>query len=429
MDEGMGKNSGFKLNGTKSRIIKNKWVKQIPPYKLECFAMGMPMRQWQRLADMVHISPKDFSLNWFLDYVFDQTKAPETSLLYKFNDLQSDGSNLLEFLNQNTPEYNIIRHGLQEKKIPINDECKQSIMKNTSTDKYLWYWEELKTSSNDKDIVNILKTDNNLELSYGKLMERALTIRKNGAYDLYKQLINIAESRMSSMKLDLGNVAVLGDASSSMQIAINTGSIIASILSNLCNAEIRLFRNNDELLQAPKTAQDVVELSTKCLASGCTAPAASLWPYYNNKKHIDTFIIVTDEEENTTHNGNWNNNSYINKTTGNGYMFAPLYKKYLEEINPNANLVFVSFTRPGVDGFMIKDIKKEIPSYYEKVQVFKMGLVRPDLTKIDKIIARLQKNNSINKLLVPPTSPTSPTSQVPSFTNAKKSYNAPVSSH
>lgn len=406
MDEGMGKNSGFKLNGTKLRLIKKKWVRKVTPHALECFAMGMPMRQWQRLSDMLHIAPSDYSLDWFSEYVYDQTKAPETSLLSRFNNLKHDGSNLLEFLVQNKPEYNLIRHALQERNIPINDECKNEIMRNTFVDKYLWYWEELRTSTNDLSAINILGGGFNLEMPYGKLMERALTIRKNGAYDLYKKLVTIADDRMNSMKLNLGSVVVLGDASSSMQVAINTSSIIASILSNLCDAEIRLFRSNDELLQAPKTAQDVIDMSNKCTASGCTSPASSLWPYYEGKKHVDTFIIVTDEVENTPYRKPFENTKSIGnkvylQTYANtqalqtSYMFAPLFKKYLEEVNPNVNLVFVSFTQSGVDGQMVREIKKEIPLYEEKLQIFKMDTIRPDLTKVDKILTRLEKNNKV----------------------------------
>jgi len=33
-------------------------------------------------------------------------------------------------------------------------------------------------------------------------------------------------------------------------------------------------------------------------AGGGTTPAASLWPFYEKKEIVKTFIIVTDEEEN-----------------------------------------------------------------------------------------------------------------------------------
>lgn len=37
-------------------------------------------------------------------------------------------------------------------------------------------------------------------------------------------------------------------------------------------------------------------------ADGGTAPAASLLPFYENKEVIKTFIVVTDEEENSSDN-------------------------------------------------------------------------------------------------------------------------------
>ena len=299
----------------------------------------------------------------------------------------------------------MIRHGLLERNIYVSNECKKVIMENTFVDKYLWYWEELKTSENDTSAINILNSNDKLEMPYGKLMERALTIRKNGAYDLYKKLVMIANNRMNTMKLNIGSVVVLGDASSSMQVAINTSSIIASILSNLCNAEIRLFRSGDELLTSPKSAQDVIDMSNTCKASGCTSPASSLLPYYEQKKHVDTFIIVTDEVENTPCLPSTLNSTNLGKVymgqyiypVQTGLMFAPLFKMYLKDVNPDVNLVFVSFTQSGVDGQMVRDIKREIPLYEEKLQVFKMDSVRPDLTKVDKIISRLKKNNKVEK--------------------------------
>ena len=74
-----------------------------------------------------------------------------------------------------------------------------------------------------------------------------------------------------------------------------------------------------------------------------------------------------------------------------GYMFAPLYKKYLEEVNPYAKLVFVSFTQTGVDGHMVKSLEQEIPGIKETLEVFKMDFCRPDLSKLDKILTRLAK--------------------------------------
>lgn len=43
----------------------------------------------------------------------------------------------------------------------------------------------------------------------------------------------------------------------------------------------------------------VLELALNTPASGCTANAASLYPYYERKEVLKTLIMVTDEEENT----------------------------------------------------------------------------------------------------------------------------------
>jgi hypothetical protein len=39
-------------------------------------------------------------------------------------------------------------------------------------------------------------------------------------------------------------------------------------------------------------------MACKIRTGGSTAPAASLWPFYEAKQVVKTFIIVTDEEEN-----------------------------------------------------------------------------------------------------------------------------------
>ena len=47
----------------------------------------------------------------------------------------------------------------------------------------------------------------------------------------------------------------------------------------------------------------VMQLSQIIKANNSTAPAASLHVYYEKKKLIKTFIIVTDEGENGSFNG------------------------------------------------------------------------------------------------------------------------------
>lgn len=43
----------------------------------------------------------------------------------------------------------------------------------------------------------------------------------------------------------------------------------------------------------------VLHLATTINTTGATAPAASLLPYYERKEVVKTFVVVTDEIENT----------------------------------------------------------------------------------------------------------------------------------
>lgn len=47
----------------------------------------------------------------------------------------------------------------------------------------------------------------------------------------------------------------------------------------------------------------VLEMAVTTQATGGTSPAASLWPFYERKEVVKTFIMVTDEEENQQNNG------------------------------------------------------------------------------------------------------------------------------
>ena len=228
-------------------------------------------------------------------------------------------------------------------------------------------------------------------------MERLMTIRSFGAYPLYKALVEIAEARTTDLKLKLAPpVVVLGDASSSMNVAIRTSSILASILCKLCKAELRIFRHYDEKLEPPNTVQEVVEQSQTCQAGGSTAPAASLIPYYLSRTPVRTFIIVTDEEENTSVSKTEETND-ASRHGGWGHgdkdkiSFAPLFREYVETISPDTQLVFISFTETGRDGQMVRHLKDLMPTYGEKIRVFKLDRCRPDLTKLDRILAQLSE--------------------------------------
>jgi hypothetical protein len=55
----------------------------------------------------------------------------------------------------------------------------------------------------------------------------------------------------------------------------------------------------------PATPLAVLLVTGKARANNATAPAACLWPFLPNQVPVDLFVVVTDEEENTTCDGKW----------------------------------------------------------------------------------------------------------------------------
>lgn len=380
LDEGMGKTSGFKLNGSVSRRVIKYFINTLERELLEKYAISMPNRQWQRLADILHIKKSDFQLNWFSDWIFDSNKVPEDSIVFKLKNIKTQ-QNLLDIIDDINVDYKALRLLIEQNRIYPTDELKNKMTKDMDEKTYIWYWEELNTKQNDEKFIESI-SKNGIDMSCGKTIERILTIRNYGSLNMCEGLKKSANEQLNKLKVDLGKVAILGDASASMNVAIKTASIIGCVLSQVCDAEIRLFNTKDIPLPKPKNVNDVIELTKQFKANNATAPAVSLVPYYENKQKVDIFIVVTDEEENTSSTGKSN---WYNKGNVDGYMFAELYKKYIEEINPSTKLVFISFTQPGVKSQMELDIYKHIPAY-ENLSVYKVDRNRPDLGKLEKII-------------------------------------------
>jgi len=249
---------------------------------------------------------------------------------------------------------------------------KATIASYSNVDVLLWYHEELQTPEVNELILKKLNEGEEPSFSYGKLMERLLYAKKKEC-NFYPQLVPIAERRLKSISLPLETpVVVIGDASGSMQVAVKTATIISSLLTVLTNADLRFF--NNECFRPPiipKTIEEVLRVAEEVKANGGTCNSAPLWESYEKKEIVKFFVMVTDEEENQQSNGlNW----------------APLFKKYLEEVNPNAKQVFVSFLRSQTEkGQMVKELEGLGLSALQ----FKLNRDRPDLTKLDTFLAML----------------------------------------
>lgn len=85
---------------------------------------------------------------------------------------------------------------------------------------------------------------------------------------------------------------------------------------------------------------------------------------------MDLFIVVTDEEENTSYRSE---------------MFTPLYMKYKTEVNPEVQLFFVSFLNNTDEGEMVALLRGE----GVETRQFRLDGRRPDLTKFDELVGLL----------------------------------------
>ena len=353
------KPSNGSASGAVARHVQ-RWTRTLTEQELEYFALHMPTAPWKKLADIVHFNPtKDFpALPWFLPFCFG-APAPDGTMVARCRDLTSDNVNDL------LKEFAIPYSHLKQFKEHLTEASKEKIaVKEEKLDTILWYYEDLQCSLVDQVICARLQDGEQITLPYGKLMERLLLCRmlregqstttqrgyrrgRGGAVTstpaapshpdkatFYTDLLPVAQAQLEKIKLPLESpVAVIGDASGSMEVAIRTATILSSLLTAICAAKLNFF-NSAVFPPAfvPKTLEDVLSLALVTQADGSTANAAGLVPYYDAKEVIKTFVMVTDEEENA--------DGKI--ADGSTMRFYELFMKYRAEVYP-AKLVFISF--------------------------------------------------------------------------------------
>jgi hypothetical protein len=404
---------------TSSIIRKVKaWTKSIPKEKLEYFATHMPTDTWKRLADLCHLSSKeDFTdIEWFLEYCFDPTKAPKDTLAHHCANLTRENlSELLTTVNIPFSRIKMLFLG-EDVSAKLSSDEKARIAKYTpDLNSVIWNYEDLACKGTDDVIMARLADGETLSLSYGKLMERILMLRKRqhshrimsnlvsiGAIDshtfspdtaLIEVLMPRAEGILAATSCLLDPpVVVIGDASRSMSVSIETAIIMASILSANTDAELCLF--NDMLVERPsfsipipKSCEEILNLALDIPTEGCSCPAAGLWPYFSQKKIVKTFIIATDEKENTDFT--------VDDVS---YRFLELFSAYHELVYP-AHLIFLSFIMQHEPGQMVPQLREA----GFNVKRFRFSKKRPDLSRLDNVIGHLalqtaQFDDQVNQL-------------------------------
>eukprot|EP01028_Stygiella_incarcerata_P006690 TRINITY_DN2722_c0_g1_i1.p1 TRINITY_DN2722_c0_g1~~TRINITY_DN2722_c0_g1_i1.p1 ORF type:complete len:686 (+),score=199.61 TRINITY_DN2722_c0_g1_i1:153-2210(+) len=372
------------LTKSVAKLIRRFVKVALEPATLEYYLLAMPLNFWKKLADLVHFSPKDFQLSFFLPCVFG-AEPPKHSIVYEGDVSRMTIERDVRNAFMRKPRewgllYSVIRTRFNVE-TTFSHATKALIAKHIPLETALWFYEELSCHAvedvlyericvNKEPLISVQGRSN-----YGKLMERTLLMNKQRAKFLHG-MVKYANERLQDVRVPLGGIrlAILGDASASMHVAVRVSAIICSLLHVATKADLSFF-NRDFLVlpeeMLPKDAMEVINIAQRTRASGRTCPAAPLLDYYNRRERVDVFVVVSDEEENTE--------------AKNGQLFAPLFRRYIRDVHPYAFVVLVSFLKDEVVGRM-KTRLEEVG--IEPLQ-FRLDKNRPDLSRFDALLSRL----------------------------------------
>eukprot|EP00638_Chattonella_subsalsa_P016796 CAMPEP_0117852122 /NCGR_PEP_ID=MMETSP0949-20121206/22874_1 /TAXON_ID=44440 /ORGANISM="Chattonella subsalsa, Strain CCMP2191" /LENGTH=645 /DNA_ID=CAMNT_0005700205 /DNA_START=24 /DNA_END=1962 /DNA_ORIENTATION=- len=353
-----------------------RWIKTIPAHKLEFYLLNFPKEPWRQLSDICHSSPSDFTLDYFQQFIHNG-QLPEDCLVAK---LQEANAGMISSLLEQYPNlftcYSYLRKIFEGQ---LSDQTKKQLSEKAPLEDILWFYEELHSSEVENIVYSRLASGETIVSSgrergsYGKLMERLLTFRSM-KLRFVPELMIYAEQKLSQIAMASDSrVVVMGDASASMEVAIQVSTIIGSLLTVCLKAELLFF--NDRIVFpsiVPSSAADVLRITEEIKAERCTSPALALYKYYKMKQPVDLFIIVGDEEENTPCQG---------------MMFAALFQKYLKEINEKAKIFLVSFL-DGPPTFLGK-MRASLRTFGIGCQQFRLDAKRPDLSKLPHLLGML----------------------------------------
>lgn len=370
------------LTSSFAKRIK-RWVGRFDEDRLAFFLLFFPTEPWKKLADYVHFSPKDFTLSYFLDAVFDSPIPPD-SLVYQARNVTGEGlAELLETYPYLCECYSNFR--VRFTPTTMSREAKLIFAKMAPLEDVIWNFEELRQGA-VKDGAN--GVDQVLEerlrakepiagprgrCNFGKLMERCMTFKRLEV-PAAELLLPYADEHLASMRIPRSDlkIRVLGDASSSMQVAVESATTLAALLSATLKARLSFFNKSVwDAEPQPSNALEVLDLATRTEARFNTGCADAVRDAFVSKEKVDLWVLVTDEEENRGCEGEY---------------FASWFKRYKEEVFPGSEVFFVSFLARGrLEGFMQRGLKRlGIPC-----QTVLLDGQRPDSSRFDAVLGRL----------------------------------------
>lgn len=350
------------LSGALARHVQ-RWMRSVPGEQLTYFALTLPKEPWRQLADLVHPRPDALSAPWFLGVAHGEA-APAGSAL------ADCAAATPEMLPRVAATHRVPYSFLRTVAKPAPEALREAVARYESLDTLLWYYEELRSEALDREVAKRLDAGESSALGVGKLMERVITLRDLKA-PFWPRLVPAVDRQLARLRLPLeAPVVVLGDASSSMTVAVRVATIIGSVLTVLTQADLRFF--NQGLLRpklVPRDTAGVLAVTDATQAVGSTAPAAALWPSLQKRDLVRTFVVVTDEEENTD---------------AQGMRFDAMYAKYRDECFP-AQVVFVSFIGQQARGQMTAALELKGLAYRQ----LRLDRARPDLTRLDAMLGEI----------------------------------------
>jgi len=412
--------AAFSASRSFCRLVRRQLAK-VPAERLEFDLLFYADGPWQALCDLAHPRSADWSLPFFQPTVFG-APPPDDSLLANAKNLSA--ANVVELIERH-PRLAVEGYSFVRSKLPVASlppAAKAALVSHCLLGDVIWHYEELRSVASNTDSVVEERLRATLPLgglssrvgdvsNFAKIVERLLTFRRMGV-SFWGRLMPLAERLLEELKtrrtelvrqsgvrtlqalaalaLDGSaervalpeavahsvptepslRVAVLGDASASMQSAINAACIAGAMFSAVFEADLVFF--NGRAFRAschpmPSTAEQVLSVTEEVRAMSCTSPAAALAEFYESAQAVDLFILISDEGENTAHKQ---------------LRFAEAFARYTRDVHREARCVFVSFLRDGEHGQMLRDMERlgfSPPQY-------RVDNARPDLTKFDALL-------------------------------------------
>ncbi len=144
--------------------------------------------------------------------------------------------------------------------------------------------------------------------------------------DVRDKLEQVADAQVKAKGRISRPTALLIDKSSSMELAIELGKRIGSMISAICEKELYVYAFDTVAYPIERVGEDLAswERALKGInAGGATSCGVALEYLTRKRQHVEQIIVVTDEEENTAP------------------FFVESLKKYRQAVQADPNVCFV----------------------------------------------------------------------------------------